>query len=255
MGSQFELTGKGNLTIDCYASEGIGIGNDYDHGYGDITINTTGTLEMISNSVESICIGGGYNDDDSEINLISGNVKIKMYSHNGLAIGSFNGDAIVDISENCQLDINISGIKITGIGSYKGVASVTSSADIQLSCTGAQSVGIGVLDDGEGSVIIKHGKINMKMRSAKHSCIGAIGGSVNTKIKNAEIIIDSEGDEVTGIGDSSGSGNVAVIDSAITMKMFAGNPKDIGSASGDIQVQNSTINSLVNNKRISHNND
>lgn len=255
MGSQFELTGKGNLTIDCYASEGIGIGNDYDHGYGDITINTTGTLEMISNSVESICIGGGYNDDDSEINLISGNVKIKMYSHNGLAIGSFNGDAIVDISENCQLDINISGIKITGIGSYKGVASITSSADIQLSCTGAQSVGIGVLDDGEGSVIIKHGKINMKMRSAKHSCIGAIGGSVNTKIKNAEIIIDSEGDEVTGIGDSSGSGNVAVIDSAITMKMFAGNPKDIGSASGDIQVQNSTINSLVNNKRISHNND
>ncbi|MBQ9895376.1 MAG: EAL domain-containing protein [Ruminococcus sp.] len=255
MGSQFELTGKGNLTIDCYASEGIGIGNDYDHGYGDITINTTGTLEMISNSVESICIGGGYNDDDSEINLISGNIKIKMYSHNGLAIGSFNGDAIVDISENCQLDINISGIKITGIGSCKGVASVTSSAEIQLSCTGAQSVGIGVLDEGEGSVIIKHGKINMKMRSAKHSCIGAIGGSVNTKIKNAEIIIDSEGDEVTGIGDSSGSGNVAVIDSAITMKMFAGNPKDIGSASGDIQVQNSTINSLVNNKRISHNND
>ena len=28
MGSQFELTGKGSLTIDCYASEGIGIGND-----------------------------------------------------------------------------------------------------------------------------------------------------------------------------------------------------------------------------------
>ncbi|MBQ6034591.1 MAG: EAL domain-containing protein, partial [Ruminococcus sp.] len=97
MGSQFELTGKGDLTIDCYASEGIGIGNDYDHGYGDITINTSGTLEIISNSVDSLCIGGGYNDDDSEINLISGKIKIYMYSHNGLAIGSYNGDANIDI--------------------------------------------------------------------------------------------------------------------------------------------------------------
>ena len=253
MGSQFELTGKGDLTIDCYASEGIGIGNDYDHGYGDITINTSGTLEIISNSVDSLCIGGGYNDDDSEINLISGKIKIYMYSHNGLAIGSYNGDANIDISENCQLDITISGIKVTGIGSCKGIASVSSSAAlISMSCTGAQAVGIGVLEEGEGSVLIKGGKINMKMRSAKHSCIGAMGGSVNTKIKNAEIIIDSEGNEVTGIGDSTGSGSVAVIDSAITMKLLAADPKDIGSAGGDIQIQNSTVNSLVNNKRIDH---
>ena len=253
MGSQFELTGKGSLTIDCYASEGIGIGNDYDHSYGDITINTAGSLEIISNSVESLCIGGGFNGDDSEINLISGKIKLLMYSHNGLAVGSYNGDAIINISENCDLDINISGIKVVGIGSCSGIASITSSANISMSCTGAQSVGIGVLDDGEGSIIVKQGKISLKMRSAKHSCIGAIGGSVNTKIKNAEIIIDSEGDEVTGIGDSAGSGSIAVIDSSITMKMLAANPTDIGSDGGDIQIQNSTVNSLVNNQKISHN--
>ncbi len=254
MGSQFELTGKGSLTIDCYASEGIGIGNDYDHSYGDITINTAGSLEIISNSVESLCIGGGFNGDDSEINLISGKIKLLMYSHNGLAVGSYNGDAIINISENCDLDINISGIKVVGIGSCSGIASITSSANISMSCTGAQSVGIGVLEEGEGSIIVKQGKISLKMRSAKHSCIGAIGGSVNTKIKNAEIIIDSEGDEVTGIGDSAGSGSIAVIDSSITMKMFAANPTDIGSEGGDIQIQNSTVNSLVNNQKISHNN-
>ena len=60
----------------------------------------------------------------------------------------------------------------------------------------------------------------MKMRSAKHTCIGAIKGSVNTKIKNAEIIIDSEGDEVTGIGDASGSGNVSIIDSSVNINML-----------------------------------
>ena len=84
--------------------------------------------------------------------------------------------------------------------------------------------------------------------------IGTLGGgSVNTKIKNAEIVIDSEGDEVTGIGDTRGSGNVAIIDSSINMKMLAANPKDIATGTGDVQIQNSTINSLVNNKRIEHN--
>ena len=252
IGSQFELSGKGSLTIDCYASEGIGIGNDYDHSYGDITVDMDGTLEIISNSVDSLCIGGGFNEGESEINLRSGKIKLFLYAHNGLAVGSFNGDSLIDIADKAVLDIAISGIKVTGIGSCKGISTITSAADIEMSCTGAQAVGIGVMEDGEGSILIKQGKIRMKMRSANHTCIGAIKGSVNTKIRNAEINIDSEGNEVTGIGDAAGTGNVAVIDSAVTIKVLAGNPKDIGTASGDLQIQNSTVTSLVNNQKISH---
>lgn len=252
MGSQLELTGNGNLTIDCYASAGIGIGNDYEHGYGDITVNMLGTLEIISNSEETLCIGGGFNDDDSVIRLLSGQIKIFMYSHNGLAIGSFNGDAVVDISEACHLDMTVSGIKVTGIGSWKGIATVTSAADINMLCSGAQAVAMGALDDGEGSVLIKKGKINIKMRSARHSCIGALNGSVNVKIKNADINIDSEGDESAGIGDVLGGGNVTIIDSNVELNMLAANPIDIGTRTGDLSVQNSTINSLVNNKKINY---
>lgn len=254
MGSQFVLSGKGNLTIDCYASEGIGIGNDYDHNYGDITVDMQGSLEIIANSVESLCIGGGYNEDDSEINLRSGKIRIYMYAHSGLAVGSLNGDANINIGEDCSIDITASGIKVTGIGSSKGISTITSAADIDVSCTGAQSVGIGVLEDGEGSILITKGRINMKMRSAKHSCIGAMNGSVNTKIRNAEITIDSEGDEVTGIGDANGTGNVTVIDSIVNMTVLASHPKDIGTGNGDLQMQNSTVNSLINNKRITYGN-
>lgn len=251
-GAQFELGGKGNLTIDCYASEGIGIGNDYDHGYGDITLGGSGNLEIISNSVDSVCIGGGFNDDESEINILSGKLKLSAYCHNGLGIGSFNGDAIVNISDNASIEITLSGISVTGVGSCKGIATITSSADISVSCTGANSVGIGVLEDGEGSVYIKKGKVSLKMRSGRHTCIGAIKGSVNTKVKDAEIHIDSEGDEMTGIGDAQGTGNVSVIDSSVNMRVFAGNPTDIGTSGGDLQIQNSTINSLINNQPVAH---
>lgn len=248
MGSQIEIKGSGNLTIDCYASAGIGIGNDYEHGYGDITVNTTGTLEIICNSEDTLCIGGGYNDDDSEINLLSGQIKVFMHSHNGIAIGSYNGDAIINIAEECKLDVNASGIKVTGIGSWKGIASVTSAADIKLFCSGAQAVGIGSLSDGEGSVIIKGGKLDMKMRSAKHSAIGAINGSVNVKIRNAEISIDSEGDDCCGIGDTSGAGNVTIQDTKVNINMHASNPIDIGTKNGDLQIQSSAVNSIVNEK-------
>ena len=99
---------------------------------------------------------------------------------------------------------------------------------------------------------IEKGNISMKMRSAHHTCIGAINGSVNTKITNAEINIDSEGDEMTGIGDVTGTGNISIIDSTVNMTVFAGNPKDIGTSSGDLQIQNSSVNSLINNQRVAH---
>lgn len=251
MGSQFELTGKGSLIIDCQAPESIGIGNDYDHSYGDIKIDMSGSLEIISNSIQTMCIGGGFNEDDSEINLASGKIKICMHTHNGLTVGSFNGDSIVNISDKCSLDITCSGIKIAGIGSFRGICSVTTSADINISCTGAEAVGIGSLEDGDGSVIIDGGKISMKMRSANHSGIGAVQGNVNTRIENAEISIDSEGDEVTGIGTTKGSGKVYITDTDVKIRILAGNPCDIGS-DNDVEIINSTVDSLVNNKRITH---
>lgn len=251
MGSQFELTGKGSLIIDCQAPEGIGIGNDYDHSYGDIKIDMSGTLEIISNGIQTICIGGGFNGDDAEINLVSGKIKICMHTHNGLAVGSFNGDSVINITEKCSLDITCSGIRIAGIGSFRGITSVTTSADISISCTGAQAVGVGTLEDGDGSVITDGGKIFMRMRSANHSGIGAVQGNVNAHINNAKISIDSEGDEVTGIGTAQGSGKVYIADSDIKMKILAGSPLDIGSDS-DVEIINSTVDSLVNNRRITH---
>ena len=89
------------------------------------------------------------------------------------------------------------------------------------------------------------------MRSANHTGIGAVQGNVNTHIENTEISVDSEGDKVTGIGTAQGSGKVYISESDIKIKILAGNPCDIGSEN-DIEIIDSTIDSLVNNKRINH---
>lgn len=252
MGSQLELCGKGDLIIDCTASKGFGIGNDYEHSCGDITVNMEGTLDIRCNNEETVCIGGGFNEDDSEIRLSGGNVRISMSCHNGIAIGSYNGDANIELEDGCRLDMSLAGISIAGIGSCKGISNISSSADITMSCSGASAVGIGVLEEGEGSILIRKGSVNIKMNSANQSAIGAIGGSVNTKIMNADVTIESEGDFAAAIGDISGSGNVFIMDSDVNIKMLCGTPKDICSGTGDVQIQNSTVNSLVNNRRIEH---
>ncbi len=251
-GSQAELSGPGNLTIDCNADPGIGIGNDYEHPYGDIIVNMTGTLEVTCNCINAICIGGGLNGDESEIRLLSGDIHICLHTHSGTALGNFSGDAVIDIAEKCRLDITVSGIKAAGIGSCTGIASITSSADIDISCSGAKTVGIGSIDDGDGSIIINKGCINIKMRSAKNTAVGSIGGSMNTKITNTKISIDSEGDECTGIGDMYGTGNVALSDSEININILASDPFDLGTENGNLEINDSVINSIVNNHRVQH---
>jgi hypothetical protein len=112
---------------------GIGIGNDYEHSYGDITIDMDGNLEIICNGTETVAIGGGFNDDDSDIKLVSGSIKVDMHTHNGIGVGSFNGDANIEISDNCKLNMALAGKRITGIGSFTGISTIGTSADITMS--------------------------------------------------------------------------------------------------------------------------
>ena len=251
-GSQLEIKGGGELVIDSSATVGIGIGNDFEHPYGDIFVNMTGSLEIISNNEDAVCIGGGYNNDDSEIRLVSGNIKVDVHSKNGLAIGSFSGNSIVEISEACKLDIVMSGIKNVGVGSFTDSVDIKSEADVDISCSGAQAVGIGTLEGGEGNVDITGGKLNVKMRSARHTCVGTSGGDMVVKASNAEIKVDSEGDEAVGIGDLRGSGNVFLSDSTLNFLIYAGSPLDLGSETGELSLHDCNIESVVNGKHIKH---
>jgi hypothetical protein len=175
-----------------------------------------------------------------------------MYAHNGLAVGSFNGDSDIKISENCSIDMTISGIKVVGIGSCSGISSITTSADTSISCSGAKAVAVGVLDKGEGNILISKGRMNIKMRSASHTAIGTRNGKINTMIADSEIMIDAEGNECAGIGDISGGGKISIKDSAINLNILAATPKDIGTNDDDVQIHNSVINSVVNKKLVPH---
>lgn len=248
--SQLFLKGSGRLLFDCYTPSGFAIGNDFEHPYGDIFVDMTGKLEIVLNSENTVCIGGGYNLNESEINLKSGDIKIDMNTQKGVAIGSYNGNSIINISDKCKLNINISGTQAAAIGSLKFSTNLTSSADIDICARGASTVGIGSFEDGSGDIKINGGNINLKMRSAKNSGIGSWGGNINIDISYSFIEIDDEGEETAGIGDVCGSGSVSVRNSDLDIKILADKAIDIGSKDGELKLENNKIKSIVNREKI-----
>lgn len=249
-GSQLEIKGGGELIIDTCTPNGVTVGNDFEHPYGDIFINMSGSLSIIANGDNIVCIGGGFNYDDSEIKLISGALDIDLHARNGLAVGSFNGNSIIELSESFKANISIAGIKIGGIGSFCGSTEISSASEINITCSGAQAVGIGSVENGEGSINVSAGEIDVRMRSAKHSCIGTINGNISSHIRNCSVNINSEGDDAVGIGDSLANGSISVSDSNIDIIISAATPVDIASNDDSPAIHNCKIHSVINEKTV-----
>lgn len=247
-GAFFKLTGDGDLKIDSYARFGYGIGGDCDSSYGSISMCSTGKVEIICNSDRGVGIGGGSNPDDSEISLDAGSVHIDVGSPNALGIGCMNGNSIIYASAPCDLALDINGISSVGMGSLTGETHIQTSCGICFHGGGSRMVGIGVLNQGTGEVLVENADLKFYMRSSFGTCIGAIGGDVDVTARNCKVEVNAEGGEITGIGDAKGSGDVTLDRTELKALILAGKPHEAGSRSGQLSMHSSTIIADINDK-------
>ncbi len=249
-GSFFRLCGGGDLKIDCYAKFGYGIGGDCDSSYGCITLDSTGKVEIICNSDRSVGIGGGTNPDDSDICLENGEICVHIGSPNGVGIGCADGLSLIYANAGCTLDLDINGISAVGMGSLSGEARISCKTNVTYHGAGTRIIGIGVLNQGTGEVLVADAKLRFFMRTNFGTCIGAIGGKVDVVTKNCKIEVNAEGGEITGIGDAKGSGNVTLEGTELKAYINAGKPHEAGSKTGQLSMRGSMIIADIND---SHN--
>ncbi len=249
-GAFFKLEGQGSLKIDCYSKFGYGIGADCDSGYGNITINTMGRLDIICNSDRSVGIGGGKNPDEAEICIESGDIHINIGSPSGVGVGCMDGIALVYLNENAQLDLAVTGISTAGIGTLSGEVDIDCRARVSFEGAGSRSIGIGVLNQGIGRVQVRETKQRYNMRTNFGTCIGAIGGKVDVEVSHSQIEVNAEGGEITGIGDARGSGNVTLDHTRLTAFILAGKPREAGSRDGQLTMIRSMIIADINDEHI-----
>ncbi len=247
-GSFLNVTGSGDLKIDCSSKIGYGIGGDCESSYGCITLASTGTVDIICNCDRSVGIGGGYNPDDAEICLESGDVHVLVASPNGVGIGCVDGLSLIYAKPECSLEIETNGISAVGMGSLNGETQIDCKTDVTFTGGGSRVVGMGVLNQGKGEIWVTDAKLRFFIRSNFGTCIGAIGGKVDVTTTNCKVEVNAEGGEITGIGDAKGSGNVVLDHTELKAFILAAKPHEVGSKTGQLSLHSSMIIADINDK-------
>lgn len=238
--SDLTIAGDGNLTVKSDRTSGVGIGGTLAQTFGNITLATTGIINVINSGDMSIGIGGAYNTANSLLHLVSGTILVETSGHQSLGIGSAYGNARIKI-DHCMLTIVSQATKSVGVGCLKGAVDIETSGELNIKCEGKNAIGIGVLEEGTGSITIQGGAVNLHNNVHDGAGIGAIGGAVDIHIQNGNIRVYSEGTNIVGIGDHFGTGAITIHNGLIFTELYAAFPIPIGNNNNIVIINGGNI--------------
>ena len=134
-----------------------------------------------------------------------------------------------------------------GIGALKGNTNIEmQNYSLNITESGNNLCGIGVLSNGEGSIDVTGGTIECDIRGKNIVCLGSDYGALDCNVKNSNTIFYCEGNSVVGIGDMNGRGNVIIRDANLNMTILAKEILDIGSKNGRLELVGSKRNIRIN---------
>ncbi|MCR5742122.1 MAG: EAL domain-containing protein [Lachnospiraceae bacterium] len=236
--SSLEICGDGMLTINSDSKSSYAIGNDSKHSHGDITLNMNGYITLNVNGDTCVGIGAGRNRENKKIRLLKGLIDINCSGGECVGIGTFDGGADVEIT-GCATRIKLASPNAVGIGSARGTASVSCMYyNVSYNSTGTKQVGIGVLEHGKGSINLNSGKVTATIRGEELACIGTRCGDMDIEVQYSILNFYCEGNNVSGIGDLSGNGDVFLDGDELDFKFITGNGEYIASKNGTITDDN-----------------
>lgn len=232
--SSLLINGSGDLKILAESRSCYAIGNDCQHSAGNITVEMTGKLDVCANGDNCVAIGGGKNSKNTKIRILAGAISVACTGDVCLGIGCFNEHADIEMHD-CNLSFKMSAVHSVGIGSVNGSADVSlKNYSLDANFAGNMQTGIGVESEGEGSVDICAGRMNMVMRGRNLACIGTRGGDMKIDADGSVLRLYCEGGTTSGIGDPEGSGDVTIKNSELNITFHTDNGFGAGSKNGSL---------------------
>jgi EAL domain-containing protein (putative c-di-GMP-specific phosphodiesterase class I) len=238
--SDLKIIGNGNLTILAEHTSRVGIGGTALQAYGNINLASTGSIKVISNGNISVAIGGGQNPYNSLIQITSGLIYTETSGYNTVGIGSISGNAKIKIN-SAKIKLTAEGTKAVGIGSIRGYVDILSTGNLVIKCSGKNAIAIGSIEDSDGKLIIENGIISIRFNSHCGSGIGALVGRLGIDILNGDIAIFGEGNDIIGIGDHAGLGDIRIKNGIISVQLYATNAIPIGNVRRNVIIDGGNI--------------
>lgn len=239
-GTELFFGGDGQLEISNTKVYSFGIGGNYMQRYGRILFGGENKIKVTCSGDSVVGIGGAEGCADSAIVANGGSITMSVDGKNIVAIGSFSGLSSIKLNE-CDIKVDMGGDDVTAIGSRVGKTVIDSLANIDINISGNNCCGIGVLQNGTGSIIVNGNKTDILVRGKNIVGIGTNDGNIESVINAGTVNIRCEGDSATCIGDMEGKGAIRLRGAAITAVAKASKENPIGSKDGRIYVTSGSI--------------
>ena len=232
------LTGDGSLLVKTELASAYAIGTDRHASPGNITVLLDGHLAVEANGDNSVGIGGGMNEENTAIKILSGNVTVNCSGGSCVGIGIHEGDANITLND-CAVSVEISSANCVGVGALEGNVDIgMENLALTTILTGMNLCSVGSASGGSGQIGFTSGRTELRLRGRTISCIGTRGGNVDVSISHATVICNCEGANISGIGDSEGDGDVRITDSDLLLELRTREGFGLGSKNGRLDVIN-----------------
>ena len=238
--SELFIGGDGRLEISNTRVYSFGIGGNYMQKYGRIIFGGENEIRIACSGDCVVGIGGGEVSSGAAIVANSGKLALSVDGKNIVALGSYGGDSTMKLN-SCDIKVEMGGDDVTAIGSRCGKTIIDSLANLDIDISGNNCCGVGVLQSGEGSVIINGNNVDILVRGKNIVGIGTMNGNLEPVINAGVVNIRCEGNNATCIGDMEGKGAVRLRGASINAIAKASEENPIGSKDGKVYVTSGSI--------------
>ena len=213
--ARLTLQGDGDLTIRLKGNDYCGIGNANGVA-GIMEFYQDGAVNIEANGMRGAAIGGG---SGADIRIHSGRYAITQHGDQGVGIGCLEGNIDLVI-RNCEMDLTQSYANGCAIGSFAGNAYV----DIQktfIHCvgSGADIVVLGSVQGSKATVKLEDMATEFDIRAQNGCGLGSIYGSTDVNLYKMSYRFKGSGQEVFAYASPKGNGEVRVSNSDLCLRV------------------------------------
>lgn len=236
--AKLRIAGGGNLLVNSNDNSCVGIGSRYDEPYGEILLEHTGRIKIISSGDKIVGLGGGYGS--SSIAIRSGHLEVAGSGISVLGIGSALGEAFIRIGD-ADVSIKESGNEAVGIGTHKGSVRLSSEGRLQVTADGERAVAVGSLYGNDCKMKLEKGSITATVHCDMGAVIGSYSGGAKLLCKDCILSVYGEGSQATGIGSSRGKCATEITGGIVDVKVLSGLGQPFGNEEDTIIITGGNV--------------
>lgn len=206
--SNLRIEGNGELYFRMMGEKTYAIGGGWDSTVGNICLASKGFIDMLVETDMGIGIGGGIYNGKSDIQILSGEIRVAHASSRGVGIGGVKGNVPILI-KHADVFVDMKVERGVGIGCIEDKADIKIlSARSTMTAYGTAVCAIGSYETGAADITIDSTEIIITSNGQYIYMIGSAAGDVNVNLNNSILELKGEGAEVLGIGSRTGEGKI-----------------------------------------------